>query len=76
MEVVDYEILVQDLIPPMGGGRKYYAVIQFLAVETEGGSKRIDPGLGESHGRTPEEARAKMQAKFDSWRKENARCST
>jgi hypothetical protein len=71
VKVVDYEILVQDLVPPIGGVLKHYAVIQFLVVETEEGNKRIDPGLGEAHGKTPEEARAKMQAKFDGWREAN-----
>ena len=69
MKVVDYEILVQDLIPPIGGVFNYYAVIQFLVVETPEGNKRIDPGLGETHGKTEAEARSKMQSKFDEWLK-------
>ena len=72
MEVLDYEILVQDLIPPMGGGLKHYAVIQFLFVMTDEGRKQINPRLGESYGKTEKDARAKMQAKFDAWRKSNA----
>ena len=72
MEIVDYEILVQNLIPPMSGGRKYYAVIQFLVVKTDEGNKHINPNLGETYGKTEEEARSKMQDKFDSWRKSNA----
>lgn len=72
MEVVDYEILVQDLLPPMGGGRKYYAVIQFLVVKTADGHEHVNLDLGEAYGKTEEEARSKMQAKFDGWRKSNA----
>lgn len=69
MEVVDYGILVQDLLPPMGGGRKYYAVIQFLVVKTADGHERVNLDLGEAYGKTEEEARSKMQGKFDAWRK-------
>lgn len=72
MEVVDYEVLVKDLIPPMGGGRKYYAVIQFLVVKTNEGNKHVNLDLGETYGKTEEEARSKMLAKFDDWRKSNA----
>ena len=72
MKVLDYEILVQDLIPPIGGVLKYYAVIQFLAVETPEGNNRVNPNLGETHGKTKEESRAKMQTKFDNWVKENS----
>ena len=72
MEIVDYEILVQNLILPMGGGRKYYAVIQFLVVKTDEGNKHINIDLGETYGKTEEEARSKMQDKFDGWRKSNA----
>lgn len=71
MEIIDYEILVQKLIPPMGGGRKYYAVIQFLVVKTDEGSKHVNLDLGETYGKTIEEARTKMQAKYDAWRKSN-----
>ncbi|MEQ1488091.1 MAG: hypothetical protein ABL920_06335 [Methylotenera sp.] len=70
MIIVDYEILVQNLVPPLGLF-KHYAVIQFLIIETEKGNKKIDLGFGETYGKTEDEARAKMQAKFDSWRKEN-----
>lgn len=72
MEVVDFEILVRDLIPPLGGGRKHYAVIQFIVVKTDEGNKRVNPHLGETHGKTEEEARSKMQEKFDVWLKSNA----
>ena len=71
MKIVDYEILVQDIIPPIGGKLKYSAVIQFLVVETPEGNKHIDLDLGETHGKTKEEARAKMQAKFDEWSQKN-----
>ena len=72
MKVVDYEILVQDLIPPIGGVLKYYAGIQFLVIETPEGNKRVNPNLGETHGKTKEDARAKMQTKLDNWVKENS----
>jgi len=71
MKIMDYEIHVQELTPPIGGVLKYYAVIQFLVVETLDGNKSINPNLGETHGRTAEEARAKMQTKFDNWVQEN-----
>lgn len=71
MEIVDYEILVQDVIPPLGGGKKYYAVIQFLVVKTDEGNKHVKLDLGETHGKTKEEARSKMQRKFDVWQKSN-----
>ena len=71
MEIVDYEILVQKLVPPMGGGRNYYAVIQFLVVRTDEGSEHVSLDLGETYGKTEEEARSKMQAKYDVWCKSN-----
>ena len=72
MKVLDYEILIQDLIPPMGNIYHYYAVIQFLVVETPNGNKQINPNLGETHGRTKEEAREKMQVRFNNWEEEHA----
>ncbi len=69
---IDYEILVQDLIPPIGGVFKYYAVIQFLVVETPEGNKHINPNLKEVYGKTQEEAQTKMKEKLDNWLKENS----
>ena len=69
MEVIAYEILVQDMIPPIGGTLKYYAVVQFLVVKTDEGNKRINPNLDESYGKTKDEARRKMQDKLDKWLK-------
>lgn len=71
MEIIDYEILVKNLIPPMGDGKEYYAVIQFLVVKTTEGNKHVDLDLGETHGKTAAEARSKMQDKFDNWRQSN-----
>lgn len=68
MEVVDYDILVKDLTPPLGGGRKFYAVLNFLVVRTDEGNKHVKLDLGEAYGKTEEEARSKMQEKFDVWR--------
>lgn len=68
MKIVDYEILVQKLVPPMGGGQKYYAVMQFVIVETPNGNQNIGTNLSETYGKTESEARSKMQAKFDQWR--------
>lgn len=67
MVVVDYEILVQDIVPPIGGVLKFGATIHFLVVKEPGGNKRLNPDLGETYGKTREEARAKMQTKFDEW---------
>ncbi len=72
MKVVDYDILVQELIPPIDGMIKYFAVINFLVIETKGGNKRISPSLGKTHGETQEEARNKMQAKYDGWFSQNS----
>ena len=72
MKVVDYEILVQDLTPPLGGVLKFSAVIQFVVFETPDGNTSINPNLGETHGRTAKEARGKMQTKFDNWVQENS----
>ena len=71
MKVVDYEILVQDLIPPIGE-LNISRAFNSLVVETPEGNKRINLNLGETHGKTQDEARAKMQAKFDKWLKENS----
>ncbi len=72
MEVIDYEILVKDLIPPIGGMIKYYAVVRFLVVKTDSGNKRVNPNLHESHGKTKDEARRKMQEKLDEWLKNSS----
>jgi hypothetical protein len=72
MKVVDYEILVQNLTPSIGEILKFFAVIEFLVIETPNGRKIINPNLSETHGRTAEEARAKMQAKLDKWMQENS----
>ncbi len=72
MKVVDYDILVQELFPPIGGMLQYNAVISFLVVETKEGNKRMYPDLGKTYGKTQEEAWKKMQAKFDDWLSANS----
>ncbi len=62
-------------MPSIGGALKYYASIKFLVVETPEGNKHINPKLGETYGKTKEEAQARMQAKFDNWVKENSECA-
>ena len=59
------------MMPSLGGGRRFYAVLQFLVVRTDEGNKHVKLDLGEAHGKTAEEARSKMQEKFDVWRKSN-----
>tara|TARA_A100001391_G_scaffold4744_1_gene3328 strand:- start:183 stop:404 length:222 start_codon:yes stop_codon:yes gene_type:complete len=71
MKVLDYEILVKELVPPIGGKLTHYAVIQFLVVEDSEGNKRMEPGLGETHGKSEEEARSKMREKFKKWEEAN-----
>lgn len=66
MEISDYEILVQDLIPPIGKNR-YYAVLQFVYAQTENGTQDIKPNLGECYGETEVEARRKMAIKYQEW---------
>lgn len=67
MEIVDYEILVQELVPPIGPNQKYFAVIQFLNVKSANGKESINPELGETYGQSEGVARHKMQKKFDDW---------
>ncbi|MDZ4299030.1 MAG: hypothetical protein U0998_03880 [Moraxellaceae bacterium] len=66
MEIFDYEILVQELVPPVGRN-KYFAVLQFVYANTENGTQDIKPDLGESHGETEAEARRKMENKYQEW---------
>jgi hypothetical protein len=72
MKIAEYEILVQELHPPIGGVNNHFAVIQFISIETPNGNKRISPDFGETYGKTEEEARSKMQAKLDNWLTENS----
>ncbi len=66
MEILDYEILTQKLGRPLGGN-EYYAVIHFVYVKSENGKKNINLDLGESLGRSSNEAREKMQLKYTAW---------
>lgn len=69
MEILDYEILVQELNPTIGKSLKYCATLQFVSVKSGEGHKKIYPDLGESTGVTEEEARQKMQKIYEQWLK-------
>ena len=67
MEIADYEITVQELIPPIGGLFTHCAAISWVYEKTNNGNKRIVVDLGEVHGESDEDARNKMKEKFESW---------
>jgi len=67
MEVADYEITTQELVPPIGGIYTHCAAISWVYVKTNEGNKRINVDLGEVHGESEEDARNQMKAKSDSW---------
>ena len=67
MDILDYEILVQEIKPPIGKVIKYCAVIQFVSIKTDDGHKKIYPDLGETQGSTQDEARQKLQLIYEAW---------
>ena len=67
MEIADYEITVQELIPPIGRIFTHCAAISWVYEKTNEGNKRINVNLGEVNGKSEEDARKKMQLKFESW---------
>jgi len=66
MNVEDYEILAQQLYPPLGD-YKYNAIIKFVIIQTTEGNQMINPNLGETFGKTEHEAKTKMESKFNEW---------
>jgi hypothetical protein len=49
---------------------KFCSIVQFLYVKTDQGNKRVISDLGETYGKTEEEAERKMQDKIDAWVKD------
>ncbi|MCW8934732.1 MAG: hypothetical protein OQK98_08410 [Gammaproteobacteria bacterium] len=67
MEIADYEITTQELIPPLGNMYTHYAAISWVYIKTNEGNKRINVDLGEENGKSEEEAKNKMKIKFEAW---------
>lgn len=66
-----YEILVDELHPPIGGIYKYFAKVAHLyevpSSGVPGGETPVRHGIGEVHGRTREEAMSKMTDRVREW---------
>ena len=71
MKYKDSEVLVREVIPPVGGKFCFSATVQFLVVEESGDTRRLNPELGECLGETSAEARSKMQSKLQEWVDQN-----
>ena len=67
MKIIECDIEVQDIIPPIGGTLRYEAIIKFLHVETSEGDKQINPDLGVTYGKTEDDARTMIQEKLNDW---------
>ena len=72
MEIADYEITVQELIPPIGHVSTHCAAISWVFEKTNDGNKRVEVNLGEVYGKSEEDARNKMEKIFESWLAEQA----
>jgi hypothetical protein len=67
MEISDINLITEEIIPPLHGGRKYAAKVQAFFVMQGGERKRISHEFPEAWGQTDSEARAKMTAHVEKW---------
>lgn len=72
MKKYSYDISTNEIVPPLGNNN-YSAKIAHMYVSIDGdiGEKEVFPELGESWGKTKEEARSKMDGKAKAWIAEN-----
>ena len=71
MRLVDYEILVTQLNPPIGKWGLFAAKVQFLKVNTDDGIKDFASTFGERIAETEAEAREKLKIEVNQWIAEN-----
>lgn len=69
MLIVDHKIHTHEMVRPIGV-MKFCSIVQFLYVKTDQGNKRVISDLGETYGKTEEDAERKMQDKIDAWVKD------
>jgi hypothetical protein len=63
----DYDIDIDDLVPPIGGVFRYAAYVRYM-VEIDGDKRqRLQISFGETHGETKQEASEKMETKVKKW---------
>jgi hypothetical protein len=62
-----YEIHVQDLIPPIGGVYRYFAIVRHIYEDKGDHEEKVQHSFGETHGATKEEAEKKMRDKVERW---------
>ncbi|MEO7621482.1 MAG: hypothetical protein ABIS30_00325 [Gallionella sp.] len=67
---IDYMVKVEPLVKPIGDGYFFVAKLAYCYESSNGSEKSIDPGIGESIGKTKEDAGEKLEAKMRAWVKE------
>ncbi len=72
MEFSDSHIFIEDIDPPLPGGKKYAAKLKALYVKDAKGRRRVDQTCGEglpreTWGTTKEEARTEMDSAITKW---------
>jgi len=71
--VIDYEIEVSPITPPLAGGQKWAAkVIDAIRRLPSGDSEQINLQLGEFWGKDREEAERKAREAMDKWIQEES----
>ena len=67
MTTYDYDIDIEQLPSPIGRELRFVAKLAYLYRDCDGHRQKLAPGVSESWGTTPEEARAKLESRLQTW---------
>lgn len=67
MKKLKYDIIVRDMIPPIGGMVRFYAKVSNLYQDMGSHERIIAHDFGETHGKTKDEAEKQMREIVDDW---------
>ena len=67
MKIHGIRIVANELCPPLLREYRYYAVVKYLFVKDESGTRKVNKIFEETYGKTKEEAEEKMQQQVNDW---------
>ncbi len=67
MKISDLELIITEVVPPVGGVLSFSAKVQFLYIEDKNDRRKVTYDFGETLGKTSKEAETKMQEKVNNW---------
>jgi hypothetical protein len=67
MKTFKYDIVIEELVPPVGDTLKFVATAPYLYETDDGKQTRISSPIGEVWGPSRDESRANLKARMDEW---------